>query len=501
MQKKDFDAVVGAIKRAKNKTTAAIRELLRDRDAKAEAAALAGKRLTARGRVSALFDEGTFVEIGALVKRRATEFDSGAAVDSDDFEGVICGYGAVSGRLVYAFAQDYFRSKGAIGEAHARKICSLYEMAIKNGAPIVGIFDSSGAFILEGVSALAGYGKIMKAASKASGVIPQIAIVAGTCAGSCAAIASMFDIVILSEQNGKIYTNATSEKSDLSVVSVSVKDEISAIIEAKALLSILPDNNAVGTVRIDGARDPSVLVDVSVIENEGYDAHAVLSAITKNTYHELYADIAPEIICAIAPVGSIVSGIVATNPAVKDGALTSDAAIKAARFVTFCDAFNIPVVTLVDSAGLDTDNDSAYPYAAAIARLASAYAEAECPLVTVVTGRAYGAAYTVLGSKAIGADVTFALDTAKIGAMSAQSAVAFLWDDKFAGAKDPDVRRKELEAEWDETYGNATEAAMKGEIDDVIPSDELLARIAASLEMLSMKDASMPTKRRSNLPL
>ena len=392
-------------------------------------------------------------------------------------------------------------SKGAIGEAHARIICSLYEMSIKNVAQIFGIFDSSGAFVFECVSALAGYGKIMKAVSQASGVIPQIAIIAGTCAGSCAAIASMFDIVILSEQNGKIYTNVTSDKTDLSVVSISVKDEISAIIEAKALLTILPDNNAAGTVRIDGARDASVLVDVSVIEEEGYDAHAVLSAISNNTYHELYANIAPEIICALAPVGSIVSGVVATNPAVKDGALTNEAAIKAARFVTFCDAFNIPVVTLVDSAGLDLENNSTYPHAAALARLASAYAEAECPLVTVVTGRAYGAVYTVLGSKAIGADVAFALDSAKIGAMSAQSAVAFLWDDKFAGAKDPAVRRKELEAEWDERFGNATEAAMKGEIDDVIPSDELLAHIASSLEMLSMKDAGIPTKRRSNLPL
>ena len=154
-------------------------------------------------------------------------------------------------------------------------------MAIKNGAPIVGIFDSSGAFVFEGVSALAGYGKIMKAVSQASGVIPQIAIIAGTCAGSCAAIASMFDIVILSEQNGKIYTNVTSDKTDLSVVSISVKDEISAIIEAKALLTILPDNNAAGTVRIDGARDASVLVDVSVIEEEGYDAHAVFISYIK----------------------------------------------------------------------------------------------------------------------------------------------------------------------------------------------------------------------------
>lgn len=492
MQKKDFEAVAEALKRAQQKTTAAIKDFLRELDGKNETEALAGKRLTARARITALFDEGTFVETGAYIKRRATEFDPDA-IESDDFEAVITGYGSVNGSLVYAFAEDHFRSKGAVGEAHAKKICALYDMAIANGAPVVGIFDSNGAFILEGTAALSGYGKVMSSVSKASGVIPQIAVIAGTCAGSAAVIASMFDVTVLSELDGKFYVT----KNNASVPAITVADEISAIIEAKLLLSILPANNCEGTVRYE--KNANGAVDVSYIKDGGYDVHSVIASVADDgNYKELYAALAPEMVIALSSVGGTVTGIVATNPAVNGGKLTSDAAKKASRLVSLCDSFNIPVVTLVDTKGLDSENA---PDANEIAKLAFAYTSSECAKVTVVTGESYGSAYTVLGSKSVGSDITLALDSAVISAMPAESAVALLWDEKFEGTTDPAARRAELVSEWNATFGSAVDAAYKGEIDDIIESSELRARIAAALEMLSMKSAGDPVRRHINLPL
>ncbi|MCD7788712.1 MAG: hypothetical protein LUH59_07305, partial [Firmicutes bacterium] len=226
MQRKNFEAVAEAIRLMHVKTTAAIKDLLDETDSRHENAALAGKRLTARARVSALFDKDTFVETGALIKRRATEFDA-EAVESDDFEGVITGYGSVGGSLVFVFAEDYSRSKGAMSEAHAKKITAVYDMAVKNGAPVVGIFDSAGAFVLDGVSALAGYGHVMAAASAASGVIPQIAIVAGVCAGGSAVAAAMADVTIVSKADGKMYVKAGCDSHESA--SIETEEEISAI--------------------------------------------------------------------------------------------------------------------------------------------------------------------------------------------------------------------------------------------------------------------------------
>ncbi len=492
MQKKDFEAVAEALKRAQQKTTAAIKDFLRDLDGKNEAAALAGKRLTARARITALFDEGTFVETGAFIKRRATEFDPDA-IESDDFEAVITGYGSVNGELVYAFAEDHFRSKGAVGEAHAKKICALYDLAIKNGAPVVGIFDSNGAFILEGTAALSGYGKVMSSVSRASGVIPQIAIIAGTCAGSAAVIASMFDVTILSELDGKYYVTLGNPSSP----AITTPDEISAITKAQALLSVLPSNNCEGTVRYE--KNANGTVDVSYVLDGGYNVETLIATVVDDgAYTELYEGYAPELVTVLASVGGIVTGIVANNPAENEGKLTSAAAKKASRLISLCDSFNIPVLTLVDGKGLDLENA---PDANELSKLAFAYSSAECPKITVVLGEAYGAAFTVLGSKSIGADMALALSSAVISAMPAKSAVALLWDEKFEGAEDPAARRAELENEWNATFGSAVDAAYKGEIDDIIESTELRARIAAALEMLSMKNDREPTRRHINLPL
>ncbi len=497
MQKKDFEAVLEALKRVKHKSTAAIKDFLTELDAKSEASSLSGKHLTARARISALFDAGTFVETGAFIKRRPTEFDADA-VDADDFEGVITGYGSVCGRLVFAFAEDFYRSKGAVGEAHAKKISALYDMAIKNGAPVVGIFDSCGAYVLEGVSALAGYGRMMSAVSAASGVVPQIAIVAGSCVGTSAAIASMFDFVIVSEAEGQLYVNA--ENKEENTAAVYAADEITAITRAKALLSYLPDNNCEGTVRTDCP--PVGTVDVSFIENGNYSAASVVGAVADGgVCFELTPKYAPELLTALANIGGTAALVIATDPAANGGALTAAAAKKAARAVSFADSFNIPVVTLVDTKGLPNETSEVVSFASELGRLAGAYASASCPKVTVVTGRAYGAAFTVLGSKSVGADVALALSTAKIGALDGEAAVALLWDEKFAGSSDPAARRAELVSEWDNTFGSAVEAAYRGEIDDVIPAAELRARIASALEMLSMKNAGEPGRRHTVSPL
>lgn len=504
MQKKDFEAVLEALKRVKHKSTAAIKDFLSELDAKNEQSSLAGKHLTARARITALFDDGTFVETGAFIKRRPTEFDAGA-VEVDDLEGVITGYGSVGGKLVFAFAEDYYRAKGAVGEAHAKKICALYDMAIKNGAPVVGIFDSCGAYVLEGVSALAAYGKIMSAVSAASGVIPQIAVIAGACVGTSAAVAAMFDLMVVSHGEAEYYVNSENKScpAESGIASVIAEDEISALSETKLLISLLPSNNCEGTVRVESREaNANGKIDVSFVESGSYDVHSLLAAVADGgRYRELSEKYAPEIVTAIAPVGGIVAGIVAANPSVNGGALTPDGARKAARMISLCDSFNIPVVTLVDSKGLLTEDAGDTRYASELARLASAYSSASCPKVTVIVGAAIGASFTLLGSKSIGADVALALSTAKISAMTAESAVALLWDEKFAGTTDPDARRAELVSEWDATFGSAVEAAYRGEIDDVIPSDELRARIASALEMLSMKNAGEPGRRHANLPL
>ena len=497
MKKRDFETVLEALKHAQHKTTAAIKDFLSELDEKNEQSALKGKRLTARARIAALFDEGTFVETGAFIKRRPTEFDAGA-VSVDDFEGVITGYGSVGGKLVFAFAEDYYRAHGAVGEAHAKKICALYDMAIKNGAPVVGIFDSCGAYVMEGVTALAGYGRIMSAVSAASGVIPQIAVIAGSCVGGSAVVASMFDFTILSRADGKYYINT--DNAEAPTASLSCEDEITSITRAKELLALLPSNNCEGTVRMESPA--SLISDLSFIEDGNYSAGNVLGEILDmNHYSVLSEEYGPELVVTLGPVGGIVSIIIATDPAVNGGMLTPAAARKAAHYISFADSFNIPVVTLVDTIGLPTEDCGDNNFASELAKLAAAYASASCPKVTVVTGQAYGTAYTVLGSKSVGADVALALTTAKIGAMNAESAVALLWDDKFAGADDPAARRAELVAEWNSTLGSAVEAAYKGQIDDVIPEAETRARIASCLEMLSMKNAGEVGRRHANLPL
>lgn len=504
MDKSSLDLLFKSLTKAGIKTASALKELLTELDSKAETV-VKGDTLTARGRISALFDEGTFMETGSYVRRMSDEFGDGA----NEFEGVICGWGSVAGKLVYCFAQDYSRTKGALSEAHAKKICALYKLAMENGAPVVGIFDSAGALLPEGAKAMAGYGSIMSCVSQASGVIPQIAVIPGVCAGSAAVIAAMFDFIVITDKTGSVSVNAPFVLGDSSVghsdyaaesglAAMCAPGDDSAMSAAAKLVAMLPSNNAEGTVEDLTSCDVNSHVDISEYLGGGSVDSLVKAVADDGMFTELYAAYAQEMCVGFAPIGGTVVGVVANRRSVNGGVITAAAARKAARIISFCDAFNIPVVTIADSEGLDVSKEAeASPYAAELGKLAGAYAACRAPMVTVIAGEAYGAAFTVMGSKSIGADVVLALDSAKTGVMNAASAVAFLWNDQISA----EMSREDLEAKWNETAASPVFAASAGEIDDIIDSAELRQRIGGAVMMLMSKSKAAPIRRHSNMPL
>lgn len=490
-------------KSIRTKTAELLRNMLSTIDAASAETAGASGTLSARERITALLDPGTFVELGAYRCRTV----------GDDFEGVICGYGAIEGMLVFCFSQDWGRMKGAFDDGHAQKIEQLYTMAQKNGAPVIGIFDSAGALVQDGVSALSGYGRVMRCVSRASGIIPQIAVIPGVCAGSAAAIAAMFDLAITVEGKTKLYVNSpflvgeetgtANFAAEKGLAALVAETEQAALDAARRLICYLPQNNVEGTVDLAVSDDINRRLKVDdLLSTPVYDMAALVSAIAdRGNCLELYAAYAPEMLVALAPVGGRVIGILANRPDVCDGAITVGAARKAAKFVTFCDSFNIPLLTLVDSVGLDVSAEAeATPYACELGRLASAYIAAACPKISVVVGAAYGAAYTLMGSKSLGADMAFALERSAISVLPPDSAVAFLWNDRVAG-NHPAEARAELEAEWRAMCATPADAAARGEIDDIIATAELRQRICAAFEMLSAKSELPATRRHANLPM
>ena len=478
------------------KTAAAFRDLL-TRDEKPGA----NGAMNARERLEALFDEGTFTEIGAYtVRRRDLE-----PAEKDALEGVITGYGSVEGCLVYAFAQDLSKTKGAVSDATADKITNLYRLAIANGAPVVGSFDSAGADLVAGVRSLAGYGRIMKAVSAASGVIPQIAIVPGIAQGAAAVIVSMFDFVIATESS-TISVNPpfvvgggkTADSVESGVASLTVKDDAEAAIAARKLLGVLPSNNEEGTVELLTNDDPDRQADLAKYASSGSIRDLVKEIADDGNYLELGAGTANVLSTGFISLDGTVVGIVATDHAVNGGRLTSLAARKGAKFLNFCDCFGIPVITLVDSEGFTVSGEEEKnPFSSEIGKLAGVYASAKTPLITLVAGAAYGSAFSVLGSKAIGADIVFALDTAKIGCMNPASGVAMFWNDQIKG----DVTRESLEQKWAETEANVIHAAQAGEVDDIIEAAETRQRLTSAVLMLSAKSAVNPRRRHADMPL
>ena len=448
-----------------------------------------------RTQIDLIFDKDTFVEIGAYTQRGFSDFL--ATEKTSEFEGVICGYGAIDGKLVFAFAQDPSRMNGAIDERHAKKITNLYKMAISNGAPVIGIFNSGGTDIFEGTAGLAAYGKIISAITRASGVIPQIAYVAGNCLGTCAAIASMFDVVV-KENDANLYVtspNITGENNaqDAIVSYSGSEDECAGYIVS--LVSFLPANSSVG-IASDICTDNlnRMLGNLDF----GGDALSAISVIADNgMFIELGGGHGKSIATALSTVGGVKCGFVGGSYSQNEGRIDAAAARKVARFVNFCDSFSIPVVTLVDSMGLAIDKENEHIFAPELAKLAMSYAASTCPKITVIMGHAIGASFVLLGSKSLGADLVYAAEESEIGALNAESGVAFAWDKYIT----EELTREQLIADWKTTVSSPANAAASGEIDDIISINELRARICSGLLMLCAKGDASAIARRKVLPL
>lgn len=404
---------------------------------------------TGRKAITALFDTGTFAELGAFIRRPG---------EDEPYDAIITGYGSVNGKLAFAFAQDSDRKAGALDSVGADKICKLYGQALRVGAPVIGIFDSVGAVVYDGASALSAYGRVMKCVSEASGIIPQIALVNGKCSGMATAITAMFDLTVA--------------VSDMSVTaSMEVADEAAAVTAVRALVELLPRNNK-DVSTMEPTDDPARPV---ALEN-GLATLADNGAIT-----ELYANMGKDVTTALCRMGGETAGLVSLC-----GKLTADGARKAARLVSLCDAFSIPVITLVDSEGVEYDGA-----AESFAKLAKAYVTATTATVTAVIGKAYGASFTLMGSHALGTDLSLAVEGAVISVLPPETAVAFAMNDKITAEKS----RADVEAEWMETYASAAAAASTGDIDDVVPAAELRARIISALYMLAEKADGIPDRK------
>ncbi len=449
-----------------------------------------------RNQIALLFDSNTFVETSAFTKRGYSDFISTEKMN--EFESVICGYGAIDGKLVFAFAEDASRMGGAIDERHAKKITELYQLAMSNGAPVIGIFNSNGTDIFAGTAGLAAYGKIMSAVSNASGVIPQIAFVSGKCIGTAAAIAAMFDFVVQDEK-AELYVSSPAltgaENAQSSIVGyVGSLEQCAGYI--RVLVSFIPSNSSVGIISYTNASD-SLNRKLGELDFQG-DALSAISVIADNgVFYETSAKIAPALVTAFASIGGIKCGIVASSFSKDEGRIDAAAAKKAAKFVNFCNSFSLPVVSLVDSLGLAIDKENEAEFASALAKLSFAYASADVPKITVILGHAIGASFVLLGSKSLGADLVYALDSAEIGALPAESSVAFAWDKYIS----KDNTREQLIADWKNSVSSPAYAAASGEIDDIISTNELRMRICSALLMLSAKGTVSTVAKHKILPL
>ncbi|MBQ4323223.1 MAG: methylmalonyl-CoA carboxyltransferase [Clostridia bacterium] len=428
----------------------------------------AGAGITARERLALLFDEGSFVEVGAFVRQRPTEFGV-----SEDPEGVVTGYGAVDGVLVFAFAQDPAVNKGAVSEMHARKIKTVIEMAIKADAPVVSFLDSCGLRLGEGIDALAGYGEILSLCSEMQGVIPHVCVVSGVCAGAMSFLPAFADYTVMLK-NAELFLSAPS------VVQArfgqKTGDAASAYESGLASLVCDTDADAVAAVKdfftAFGAEDPTDDVNrltpaiEDLISLENYNVSDVIAQIADNGIClEFMGGYAKNIVTGLIHLDGTPCGVIANNPAEENGNLNSAACDKAAKFMEFCDSYDIPVITLVDTDGFAPEVGANISESA---RLLAAYASSDGVKITLITGRAYGAGYLSMGAKHTGADVVLAYPTASIAALPADTGAVFLGDKKIAASDDPIATREELIASYGETLASPLQAARRGYVDDIV---------------------------------
>jgi propionyl-CoA carboxylase beta chain len=482
-------------------------------------------KLTARERVEYLLDEGSFEEMGALVTHRTTDFGMQDQIYYGD--GVVTGYGTVNNKLVYVYAQDFTVFGGALSETHAEKICKLMDHAVKVGAPIIGLNDSGGARIQEGVRSLGGYADIFYRNVQASGVIPQISAIMGPCAGGAVYSPAMTDFTFMVENTSymfvtgpnvvKTVTNeevtseelggASTHSTKSGVTHFTSLNDVECLEHIKTLLSYIPQNNKETPkhfpveLKDEFREDLDTLIPDS--PNKPYDMHEVIQGIIdEDSFFEVHKNYAENIIVGFSRIGGRSVGVVANQPMSLAGVLDVDASKKAARFVRFCDAFNIPLLVLVDVPGFLPGTDQEWNGIILHgAKLLYALSEATVPRVTVITRKAYGGAYDVMNSKHIGADLNYAWPTAEIAVMGAKGASEIIFRKEISEAKDPELKLSEKEAEYAETFANPFKAAQRGFIDEVIMPRETRRKLIKAFAMLENKEVQRPKRKHGNIPL
>jgi len=483
------------------------------------------KKLTARERVEYLMDEGSFEEIGMLVEHRTNDF----GMDREKYlgDGVITGYGTINGRLVYIFAQDFTVFGGSLSETHAEKICKVMDMALKVGAPMIGLNDSGGARIQEGVRSLGGYADIFHRNVQSSGVIPQISAIMGPCAGGAVYSPAMTDFTMMVEDTSymfvtgpnvvKTVTNETVTAEELGgasthstksgVAHTTSANDIECLEDVKKLLSYLPQNNQETPEKLPYELGDELRPDLDTFIPESsstpYDMKDIIKElIDSDSFFEIHKDFAENIVVGFARLGGRSIGIVANNPMYLAGVLDVNSSVKAARFTRFCDAFNIPLLVLVDVPGFLPGTDQEWNGIIVHgAKLLYALSEATVPKITVITRKAYGGAYDVMNSKHIGADMNFAWPSAEIAVMGAKGASEIIFRKEIAEATDQEAKLIEKEKEYAELFANPYEAAKRGFIDEVIFPRNTRRKLIKAFSMLEGKRVESPKRKHGNIPL
>lgn len=482
-------------------------------------------KLTARERIHFLLDEGSFEEIGMMVSHRSTDF----GLDKEKYlgDGVVTGYGTIHGRLVYVFSQDFTVFGGSLSETHAEKICKIMDLAMKNGAPVIGLNDSGGARIQEGVVSLGGYADIFYRNTLASGVIPQISAIMGPCAGGAVYSPAITDFIMMVENTSYMFVTgpnvvktvtheevtseelggASTHATKSGVTHITAANEIEAINKIKTLLSYMPQNceeeaPALAYEAADETRQG--LNDIIPSNaNQPYDIREVIEQIIdENSFFEVHKDFAENIVVGFARLAGRSIGIVANQPAFLAGVLDNHASTKAARFVRFCDCFNIPLLVLEDVPGFLPGTDQEWNAIITNgAKLLYAFCEATVPRITVITRKAYGGAYDVMNSKHIGADMNYAWPMAEIAVMGAKGAAEIIFKKEISEASDKEAKWLEKEKQYSDMFANPYRAAERGFIDEVIRPEETRNKLIKAFKMLENKVVNNPRKKHGNIPL
>lgn len=482
-------------------------------------------KLTARERVQLLLDDGTFEEIGQLVMHRSHDF----GMENQQFygDGVVTGFGKINGRLTYVFAQDFTVFGGSLSETHAEKICKIMDLAMQNGAPVVGLNDSGGARIQEGVNSLGGYADLFYRNTRASGVIPQISAIMGPCAGGAVYSPAITDFILMVEKTSYMFVTGpnvvktvtheevTSEElggaithsSKSGVAHFATPNGLDCILKIRQLLSYMPQNceeeAPFASYTPSNEIRPKLNAIIPENPNQPYDIREVIiETADENSFLEVHQNYAENIVVGFARVAGRSIGIVANQPAVLAGVLDIESSKKAARFVRFCDCFNIPLVVFEDVPGFLPGTDQEWKAIITNgAKLLYAFSEATVPRITIITRKAYGGAYDVMNSKHIGADMNYAWPSAEIAVMGAKGAAEIIFKKEIEEAENPAEKLQEKIDAYTTTFANPYRAASRGFVDEVIHPDQTRIKIIKSLEMLQNKAAVLPKKKHGNIPL